>query len=84
MDENLIITIVATVAGLLVGVAITYFMVNKTNKGKEEAAQKQAQAILTEAEAKAEVVKNQKMMEAKVNTSKRTYYLAYPDRQYLN
>ncbi|HQV00192.1 MAG: ribonuclease Y [Bacteroidia bacterium] len=65
MDENLIITIVATVAGLLVGVAITYFMVNKTNKGKEEAAQKQAQAILTEAEAKAEVVKNQKMMEAK-------------------
>jgi ribonuclease Y len=65
MDENMIITIIATIAGLFVGVAITYFMVSKTNKGKEEAAQKQAQSILTEAEAKAEVIKNQKMMEAK-------------------
>lgn len=61
----MIITIVATVVGLVIGVLITYMMVNKTNKGREEAAEKQAQMLLSEAEAKAEVIKNQKMMEAK-------------------
>lgn len=64
MDEIMII-VVAALIGLIAGVVITYLVVSKTNKGKEEAAQKQAQSFLSEAEAKAEVIKNQKMMEAK-------------------
>ena len=65
MDEQLIITIAGTLIGLVVGVLITYLIMGKTNKGKAEIAEKQAQALLSEAEAKAEVIKNQKMMEAK-------------------
>ncbi len=65
MDEQLIITIAGTIIGLVVGVLITYLIVGKSNKAKAEIAEKQAQAIISEAEAKAEVIKNQKMMEAK-------------------
>jgi ribonuclease Y len=86
MTEIMIIILVALV-GLIVGVAITYFMVSKTNKGNEEAAQKQAQAFLSEAEAKAEVIKNQKMMEAKEKfyqlKSEHEKHIAEKDKQML-
>ncbi|MEO8148432.1 MAG: ribonuclease Y [Bacteroidia bacterium] len=65
MDEQLIITVAGTLIGLVVGVFITFLIMGKSNKGKAEIAEKQAQALLSEAEAKAEVIKNQKMMEAK-------------------
>lgn len=63
--DPLIITIVTAVGCLLIGGAFTFFITSKSNKGKQEAAEQQAQSLLKEAEAKAEVVKNQKMMEAK-------------------
>ena len=65
MDQNLIITIVTAIVCLILGGLFAYLLASKSNKGKLEAAEQQAQAIIKESEAKAEVIKNQKMMEAK-------------------
>lgn len=57
--------IVAAVGSLLVGVLLTWLIVGKARKNKEKQAEEKAAGILKEAEAKAELVKKNKMMEAK-------------------
>lgn len=59
MDSNSIIFIgAAALAGILLGVLITYLMVKKTNQNK-------ANNIIKEAEAEAEVIKKDKILQAK-------------------
>ncbi len=57
--------IIAAVVSLVVGVLLTWLIVGKAQKNKEKQAEEKAASILKEAEAKAELVKKNKMMEAK-------------------
>jgi ribonuclease Y len=64
MDEYIII-IIAAVASLAVGSLLTWLITRSQNINLEKAAQEKADVILKEAEAKAELIKKDKMMEAK-------------------
>ncbi|MBK8847702.1 MAG: ribonuclease Y [Bacteroidetes bacterium] len=64
MDSTILLVITA-VSCLVVGAALVYFIMNKTASGKVLAASEQAKAIVHEAEAKAEVVQKDKLLEAK-------------------
>jgi len=60
------IFLIATAIGtFIVGALVAWLAVRKTNAGIEKAAEEKAAIILKEAEAKAELVKKDKMMEAK-------------------
>ncbi len=63
--EDYVLLIVSTVGALTVGGLLTWLMMRNQNINLEKAAQEKANAILKEAEAKAELVKKDKMMEAK-------------------
>jgi ribonuclease Y len=66
MDDRLVIIIIAGgIIAFLAGGAIVWFFTSKSNKEKEKAAEEKAQAILKEAESKAEILKKDRMMEAK-------------------
>jgi ribonuclease Y len=57
--------IISAAGALIAGALITFLVMRKTNEGIEKAAQEKADIIIKEAEAKAELVKKDKMMEAK-------------------
>ena len=58
MDINTILYIASALLGIGVGVMITFMMIKKANEGK-------ANSIIKEAEAEAEVIKKDKMLQAK-------------------
>ena len=63
--EDYILLIVSTVGALAVGGLLTWLMMRNQNINLEKVAQGKADAILKEAETKAELIKKDKMMEAK-------------------
>src|SRR6185436_14789368 len=65
MDTNLIIIIVEGIITFLLGGTVVWFFLSKSNKDKEKIAEEKAQSIIKEAEAKAEILKKDRMMEAK-------------------
>src|SRR5206468_3316467 len=56
--DSIIIIAAAGLGGLLLGILVTYLIVSKTNKNK-------AKSIIKDAEAEAEVIKKDKMLQAK-------------------
>jgi ribonuclease Y len=58
MDVNTIMVIVAALVGIAIGAFIVFLIIKKSNEGK-------ANSILKEAEAEAEVIKKDKMLQAK-------------------
>lgn len=63
--DPIILTIIAAIAGLVLGGGIAYMALSKSSGGKVKAAEEQAQLVLKEAQAQAEVMKKDKMLEAK-------------------
>jgi len=63
--DPIILTIIAAIAGLILGGGIAYMALSKSSGGKVKAAEEQAQLVLKEAQAQAEVMKKDKMLEAK-------------------
>jgi ribonuclease Y len=64
MDQNILIYIVGGVA-LIIGIVAGKFIFAKNTQKKIEEAEQQAQKIISDAEAKAETIKQQKQLEAK-------------------
>lgn len=64
MDQNILIYIVGGVA-LIIGIVAGKFIFAKNTKQKIEEAEQQARKIISDAEAKAETIKQQKQLEAK-------------------
>ncbi len=66
MDNQLIISIVSAATGsLVVGSLVTWLMMRRSNQNLEAKANEAADRIIKEAESKAELIKKDKMMEAK-------------------
>lgn len=65
MDQNLIILISAAAVAFVVGGLLTWLLTMRTRNTKEKIAIEKAKNILKDAEAKAEAVKKDRMMEAK-------------------
>ena len=65
METDLIIIISEAIAALAVGSFISWFVLRRTMKAKESLADEKAKTILKEAEAEAEVLKKNKILEAK-------------------
>src|SRR6187402_2185526 len=65
METDLIIIIASALAALAVGTFISWFVLRRTMKAKEGVAEEKAKTILREAEAEAEVLKKNKILEAK-------------------
>jgi len=66
MDNQLIISIVSAATGsLVVGSLVTWLMIRRSNQNLEAKANEAADRIIKEAESKAELIKKDKMMEAK-------------------
>ena len=63
--DGMIITIIAAIGSLVVGGLLTWLLMRNQNMNLEKVAQEKAEAIIKEAEAKAELTKKDKMMEAK-------------------
>jgi ribonucrease Y len=63
--EPYLIIIMAAVLSFAAGALIIWLLMRKTNSNLEKAARDKAEAILKEAETKAELIKKDKMMEAK-------------------
>jgi len=63
--EEMLYIIIAAVAGLAIGFAVTRAMFSKSKKNEEKQAREQAKLILKEAEISAENVKKEKIHEAK-------------------
>lgn len=65
MDSNIIILIASSAVALLLGALVTWLIMKNQKVEHEKEARERAEAILKEAESKAELVKKDKMMEAK-------------------
>ena len=65
MQDDIIINIIVGLVSLLIGVGIAWLMIRRAQKAKDSAAVSKAQSILREAEAEAEVIKKNKILEAK-------------------
>jgi len=65
MEPNIILIIVTAVVALLIGSVVTWLLMRNQNLNLEKIAKEKAAAIVKEAEAKAELIKKDKMMEAK-------------------
>src|ERR1051325_2033068 len=65
METDLLIIISEAIVALVVGFLISWFVLRRTMKMRENAAQDRAKAILKDAESDAEVVKKNKILEAK-------------------
>lgn len=63
--NDLVITIIAALISLVAGYLIAWFMIKSAGKKKVDAASVKAKAILKDAEADAEVLKKNKILEAK-------------------
>ncbi len=63
--DDLVIVISEAVVSLGIGSFVAWYVIKKTGKGKEDAAAIKAKAILKDAEAEAEVLKKNKILEAK-------------------
>ncbi len=65
MDQNLIIITISAVVALILGIAIGWFILKRSIKVKESVAGDKAKAIIKEAEAEADVLKKNRILEAK-------------------
>lgn len=65
MDQNLIIIIISDVVALILGIMIGWFILKRSIKVKESVAGDKAKAIIKGAEAEAEVLKKNRILEAK-------------------
>jgi ribonucrease Y len=65
MDQSLIITIITGIAALILGVITGSALARRASKIKEQAAGDRAKIIIREAEAEAEVLKKNRILEAK-------------------
>jgi len=65
MEPQLIITIVSAAGALVAGFLVSWFVMNRTMNGKKQAAEERAKAIVKDAETDAEVIKKNKILEAK-------------------
>jgi ribonuclease Y len=65
MDQNIIIILITGIICLVVGVLIASAIVKRTYKAKEQVAGDKAKIIIKEAEAEAEVIKKNRILEAK-------------------
>src|ERR1051325_10622399 len=65
METDLLIIISEAVVALVVGFLISWFVMRRTMKMRESAAQDRAKAIIKDAESDAEVIKKNKILEAK-------------------
>jgi ribonuclease Y len=65
MDSNIIILIAASAIALIAGAVVTWLILKNQKVEHEQVAQEKAAVILKEAESKAELIKKDKMMEAK-------------------
>jgi len=65
METDFIIIIASALAALAVGTFISWFVLRRTMKAKEGVAEEKAKTILREAESEAEVLKKNKILEAK-------------------
>src|SRR5436190_262313 len=65
METDLIIIIALAIVALAMGFFISWFVMKRTMKMREGAAQDRAKAILKDAESDAEVIKKNKILEAK-------------------
>ena len=63
-DEILVMTLVA-IGALVLGIVVAWFLMKRSIKSKDNDAMSKAQSILKEAEAEAEVMKKNKILEAK-------------------
>ena len=64
MDQNILIYIVGGVA-LVIGIVAGKFIFAKNTKQKVDEAESQAKKIISDAEARAETIKQQRQLEAK-------------------
>ena len=65
MQEDIIINIIIGLVALIAGILIAWLLIRRSIKAKDGAALTKAQSILREAEAEAEVIKKNKILEAK-------------------
>ena len=65
METGSILTIIVALAALAVGTIISWVILRRIMKAKETGAEEKAKTILREAEAEAEVLKKNKILEAK-------------------
>lgn len=65
MDTNQLLLILVGIAGLVLGIIISYFLLKKAMRSKLEDSEMKAKSILKDAEADAEVMKKNKILEAK-------------------
>src|SRR6185369_586488 len=65
MQDNIIINIIVGFVTLIVGILVAWLLIRRSNRAKDGAALSKAQSILREAEAEAEVIKKNKILEAK-------------------
>ncbi len=65
MESNQLILIITAIVGIGIGAVIAWAMVNRSYKLKEKLAGDKASAIIKEAEAEAEVLKKNRILEAK-------------------
>ena len=65
METDLILTLGAAAAGLAVGILVSFLLLRRNNKAKEALAEEKARNIVKDAEADAEVLKKNKILEAK-------------------
>ncbi len=65
MDQNIIIFIISAVVALILGIVIGWFILKRSIKVKESVAGDKAKAIIKEAEAEADVLKKNRILEAK-------------------
>src|SRR4051812_49278829 len=65
MNDQLLMSILSAIGGVVLGVLIAWIAIRKATKMKEGAAISKAQSIIKEAEAEAEVLKKNKILEAK-------------------
>ncbi|TAH39129.1 MAG: ribonuclease Y [Bacteroidetes bacterium] len=65
MDTTQLLLILVGIVGLVLGIIISYFLLKKAMKSKVEESKQKAMSIIKDAEADAEVMKKNKILEAK-------------------
>ncbi len=64
-NDNQLLLILVGIAGLVVGLLISYFLLKKAMKSKVEDSERKARSIIKDAESDADVMKKNKILEAK-------------------
>lgn len=65
MDNNQLLLILVGIGGLALGILVSFFLLRKAMKSKVESSEAKARSIIKDAEADAEVIKKNKILEAK-------------------